>query len=334
VEFRTHIKPLPSDWRIDHTSSFLCLGSCFADRIGGRLNAHKFPSLVNPFGVVFHPQPLLELLRLCIGSSDAFLDALGRTHFQREEEHGSFLLHSDWNELSFAGLQDEVLHLRDDIQGFLQKADYLVLTFGTAIGFHHKALDQVVANCHRFPTGDFDKVTSAVSVLGESARAVLDLLFAFKPDIKVLLTVSPVRHIRSGLVESSASKARLRVLCDDLVAYHPQIAYFPSYELLVDDLRDYRFFEKDMIHPNEIALDYIWNHFDGVYFDEETRLVNQGIEEVQRSLQHRPRYQQGKSHHQFLDKLKAKIALLGEKVDMDAEREALSELRRAAGLGD
>lgn len=334
MDFRTQINPQPADWRIDHATSLLCLGSCFADRIGARLQSHKFPSLVNPFGVVFHPLPLLELLRLCLGTADELLEALDKTHFQREEEHGSFLLHSQWNEFSYAGLQDEVLLLRDEVQAFLATADAVVLTFGTAIGFHHKGMDQVVANCHRFPGGDFEQVVSEVDLLAEAGRQVLDLLLAFKPEINIVLTVSPVRHLRSGLVESSGSKARLRVLCDQLVAHHPQISYFPSYELMVDDLRGYRFYEKDMLHPNEVALDYIWDHFDGVYFDDETRLINQGVEEVQRSLQHRPRYQQGKSHQQFLNKLKAKIDLLGEKVNMEEERSALTELRRAAGLED
>lgn len=328
MNFRTELKLNPSDWKISHNSSILCLGSCFADEIGNRLASHKFPTLVNPFGIVYHPYPLIELLNGFCKSEDEFLNELYPTFFNKDDRWGSFALPG-----THASRESLVFHLQgihQYLSEYLKTLDFLILTFGTSIGFYHEKLDRTVANCHKFPERDFNRFLDNSDRMSESISETLTTLQELNPRLKVIVTVSPVRHIRSGIVNNSASKAHLRILCSELEATIDKVEYFPSYEIVMDDLRDYRFFKADMIHPNEVAVDYIWNKMVGVYFSEETQRLNHRIEQVNRDLAHRPMQPQSQAHQKFLDQLEEKISQLATTVDMAPEKEALDGLRKFA----
>ncbi len=325
MSFRTELNIGQTDWRIDHNSKILCLGSCFADEIGSRLQQSKFPTLVNPFGIIYHPAPLIDLLKGFLQSEDAFLEVLTPTIFNREGTWGSFSLPG--THLSREQLLNHIRGIHQKMSGYLPNADYLILTFGTAIGFYHEKLERTVANCHKFPDKDFKRIMDGSDGMYEQVSAALKKLIEINPGLKIMVTVSPVRHIRSGLVNNSASKSLLRVLCFELESSMNEVQYFPAYELMMDDLRDYRFYKPDMIHPNGVAVDYIWEKLGGSYFSEETRTLTGKIEQVRRDLAHRPMQPQSLAYKKFLVQLESKINQLASQVNMDAELESLSQMK-------
>ena len=259
-----------------------------------------------------------------------FISCQEDSFFEREGRWGSFLLPGTHD-----SKKDRLEHLQnthDKVSAALTDGKYLVLTFGTAIGFHHLQLDQIVANCHKFPGQDFERHITPLGQLYSFARESLAQIFALNPDLKVLLTVSPVRHIRSGLENNSVSKALLRALCHHLVSVFPAVGYFPSYEIMMDDLRDYRFYRSDLIHPNEMAVDYIWEKLANGYFSEGTRELLQQIGQVMRDLAHRPINPRSEGHKRFLVQLEKKISQLSGQVDLTGEWAQLRDLKAEAGL--
>ena len=251
--------------------------------------------------------------------------------FEREGRWGTFALPGthDSEEARLEYLQK--VHSKSSAS--LANSKYLVITFGTAIGFHHHQLEQIVANCHKFPGQDFQRQITPLADLYEVALTSLDQIFSLNPDLKVLLTVSPVRHIRSGLENNSVSKAILRALCHQLVSVFPSVDYFPSFEIMMDDLRDYRFYRSDLIHPNEMALDYIWEKLANGYFPEETRELLQRIEQVLRDLKHRPINPRSEGHKRFLQQLERKMEQIPEPIDLSGEWAQLRSLKKETGLG-
>ena len=327
MTFRTELNPESTDWKIDHHSRMLCLGSCFADEIGSRLQQGKFRALVNPFGIVFHPYPLIDLLNGFCRSEEEFLGDLLPTIFNREEQWGSFALpgvHPNRD-----ALIKHIRFIHELVSGYLETADYLVLTFGTAIGFYHENLELTVANCHKFPEKDFNRFVDWSDGMYERVSQALSNLNQVNPKLKFIITVSPVRHIRSGLINNSTSKALLRVLCSELASHSENIEYFPSYEIMMDDLRDYRFYKPDMIHPSEVAVNYIWEKLASVYFSNETHDLMAKVEQVRKDLAHRPMQPQSPAHRKFLDRLESKIRNLPPHLDMEPELEALSRMKKA-----
>ena len=329
MKFRTELQLPPSDWRINHQSPLLFLGSCFANEIGTRFTENKFPATVNPGGIIFHPLPLMALLKATMLPREEFLSQIQTDQFQREGQWGTFALpgtHSSQKELS-----DHLEALHHTLSQALKNSKYLVLTFGTAIGFNHQTLDKIVANCHKFPGDHFQRQTTTLKILTDTVTATLKKAMAFNPGLRILVTVSPIRHIRSGMVANSASKSILRTLCFELESTLEAVRYFPSFEIMMDDLRDYRFYKSDLIHPNQMALDYIWEKVAGVFFSNDTQEDILNLEKVQRDLAHRPQNPQAPAHHKFIKQLESKIESLEPILDMSLEREILKRLKQEAG---
>lgn len=201
------------------------------------------------------------------------------------------------------------------VHDLLKSADFLFITLGTMIGYQMIDTNEIVANCHKLPASQFTKTESTL----EECFSILDPLFVQlwdnNPDLNIVLTVSPVRHIKDGIIKNSRSKAKLIMLCDQLVNSHPKVSYFPAYEWMVDDLRDYRFYEKDLIHPNEQAIDYIWEKFGAVYFEPKTTDLLQKIEKINRAKQHKPFNPESIEHQMFISKLHEDINALESKYE-------------------
>jgi hypothetical protein len=204
---------------------------------------------------------------------------------------------------------------------FLRQADLMILTFGTAVGYIHRESRQLVANCHKIPQRAFEKTLLPLPDMQDAFAALQAHVQAFNPGLRLVLTVSPVRHLKDTLTGNSVSKALLRVLCHQLQQQYPAVSYFPAYELLLDDLRDYRFYKADLIHPTEVAEDYIWEKFRDAYFDAAFQQFTADWDKIRQALAHRPFQPASAAHQQFLHRTLAQLGQLHHQVDCRTEIE-------------
>lgn len=321
MDFRTEISLAPAANPIGHQAAIVSVGSCFAERMGDRLRHYKFRLLQNPFGIIFHPQPLVAPLRAALAGDGRYAQEL----FLHEGRWRHLAFHSKLSHHDRAFLEMMIAGSLQATRNALIQADLLILTLGSAIGFWHHASARIVANCHKLPQQDFETRMSRLGDLKPELEAFLQELFAVNPKVQVLLTVSPVRHLRSGIVDNAGSKAVLRALCQELTEDHARVHYFPAWELLMDDLRDYRFYGRDLTHPSDVAEDYVWEKFSGAWLSASAREVNGQLDAVLRDLAHRPVEPQGEAHRAFLHKLRERIDRLRGHVDLDLELRDVEE---------
>jgi hypothetical protein len=200
--------------------------------------------------------------------------------------------------------------LIDDTHLFMLNAKFLFLTLGSAFVFKNKANDQVVANCHKQASHLFYRELLTIDEINQALQDTLEQIKALNPSLHIILMISPVRHLRDGLVENQRSKARLIEAVHQQVQHSERIHYFPSYEIILDDLRDYRFYAKDLTNPNELAIDYVWGKFSDSFFNEETIKLNKRIKKITQGLNHRPFNPESLTHQSFVQNLKAEIKSL------------------------
>lgn len=316
--FRTEVHVAPSGLDLSLQNGFVTVGSCFAEVIGKRLQSYKARVLVNPFGTIFNPLSVCKLLEAAIGQPHAFEQHL--------VQHGGIWYAYDLHSSLSSPDRDELLHLirqrLQDTGQALQQASLLVVTLGTAVGYRLHDTGQVVANCHKLPAKNFSRQLLPLDEMLTAFESTLALLKQFNPNLKVLLTVSPVRHIKEGIETNSVSKALLRVLCHQLTERHTQVLYFPAYEIMLDDLRDYRFYGRDMIHPTEQAEDYIWDKFSAAYLDQDFRAFQKEWEKIKRALLHRPFHPESDAHQAFLQSTLQQLQTLADKHGLDTQVEA------------
>lgn len=321
MEFRTEIFPKPAAHPIGHTSAIVSVGSCFAERIGDRLRHYKFRLLQNPFGIIFHPQPLIAPLKAALDQNVDFSKDL----FFHEGRWRSLAFHSKLSHHDRDFLEAMVSWALQATRNALLQADLFIITLGSAIGFWHKQSAHIVANCHKLPQQDFESRMSRVTDLKADYEHFFAQLFAANPKVQVLLTVSPVRHLRTGIVENAGSKAVLRALCQELTEDHERVHYFPSWEILMDDLRDYRFYGRDLTHPTEVAEDYVWEKFSDAWVSPTAREVNKALESIFRDLAHRPVDPKSDASLAFLKKLHSRMDALRPLVDLELEFREVEE---------
>lgn len=261
------------------------IGSCFTEHIFKKLHQLKFNVHSNPFGIVFNPQSIYQQFKRIVhtqefGHNDDFI--FNQQLWHAWEAHGS-LSKEDKKEL----IHDLNLSLRL-WKKHLSEAKYLIITLGSAYVYYHHASHQWVANCHKVPQKEFEKQLIPATDIIRKFSEVFDLIRLENPDIKIILTVSPVRHLRDGAIENNLSKSILIQSAHELVSKFNNCFYFPAYELVIDDLRDYRFFESDLMHPNQPAIDYVWGKFSNAYFRENTKALNKQIEDIVKAFSHKP----------------------------------------------
>lgn len=274
----------------------MLVGSCFTENIGARLSSCKFRTLNNPFGIVYNPVSIARCLESLLdgdrlfGSGDVFPHG-GLWH--SPEHHGHF---------SKPGLQETLDGLNaalNESAVFLKNTDRLLLTLGTADVFESQETGRVVANNHKLPANSFRERRLSASEVADTLIAILRLLHSRNPNLHVVLSISPIRHLRSGAVANQRSKATLVLACEEICRQLDFAFYFPAYELLLDDLRDYRFYAADMIHPSETAVEYIWQFFADTFFDAETKRLNARIEKIAAAARHRPFNPDTEAHRAF-----------------------------------
>ncbi|MEQ9231951.1 MAG: GSCFA domain-containing protein, partial [Cyclobacteriaceae bacterium] len=254
--------PIPaSPIKISLADSVVSMGSCFADSIGSKLSDHKFNILSNPFGTIYNPISLCDLFNDEINDSEIIENKGVYYHWQA---------HGEISALTKDDLLENLNSKRQNLKAALLKADWLIITLGSAFAYRLKSSQKIVANCHKVPQSEFTKELLSIEAMAESLSNAFQQLKTQNPSLNIIFTVSPVRHTRDGLVENNRSKARLMEVSRELSQSNDWITYFPAYEIMVDELRDYRFYAKDLVHPNEEAIDYIWKRFGETYFDPDT----------------------------------------------------------------
>ncbi len=265
---------------IDHQNSLLFLGSCFSDEMAARFSKAGFEVLSNPFGTIFHPLPLARIL-------ENALDQNGDFHFFEDRDRWfSWDASTLFSGASEAGLRADFRRIQRNLQEYLQQSKHLFVTFGTARGYVLRENQLVVANCHKQNAPRFEKQLTAIESIVSAWDRVLVKLAKLNPGLKVVFTVSPVRHAKDGLVENNRSKARL-LESITLLEARSSCAYFPSYELVVDELRDYRFYKEDLVHPSELAVSYIWEKVQLACCRAETRELIRETEKMRAFSLHR-----------------------------------------------
>lgn len=310
--FRTAIEVRPKS-PIDHQHTILTAGSCFADHFGVRLQNAKFTVWPNLLGASFQPLAIHHHLEMALTATPP-ADAL---FLQRDDAWYHFSFHSRWHRETKAALQDELTSSLHQLKDFLLNTNTLILTYGTAWAYEHVTTRSLVANCHKVASKEFRKHLLSPAQIIDSFTRLREQLKNSLPDLRVILTVSPVRHTRDTLELNAVSKSALRLACHYLAQQFEHVEYYPAYEIMMDDLRDYRFYEKDMIHPNATAHDYIWQHFSSTYFSATTADLIKRIESIQLDLLHRPFRPDSTEHQKFLQQLKNRISELKDQINVD-----------------
>lgn len=295
--------------QIDYNSKLFLLGSCFSENIGEKFDYYKLNSNVNPFGILFHPLAIENLITRSV-NKNYYTDQ--EIHFVNEQ-WCCLDAHSKLNNISKQELLLELNNQLDETNNALQKASHVIITLGTAWVYRHIETDRIVANCHKNPQKIFLKELLSVDDVTQSLDAILAMVKSVNPNVNVLLTVSPVRHLKDGFVENTRSKSHLLSGIHQIVDLRKKVYYFPSYEIVMDELRDYRFYKSDMVHPNQLAVDYIWNKFSSVWFSEEGLSTLKIVGNIQNKKAHKPFNPHSIAHQEFLTKLQSEIDELQEK---------------------
>lgn len=267
MEFKLNFEPERPKFRIHHGDTLLFLGSCFSDEIAGKAGYHGLKVRSNPFGTVFHP----SLLSLFINDS---IQGVGEEKIlNRNDIFLSWDANSTVFEYSAVHLAKKLQQIRKNLLLHLKETKAFFITFGSAWAYRFLETDHLVANCHKVPGNQFKKELISIDDMYTQWNFTIQLIRELNPDIEIIFTVSPVRHVKDGLIENNQSKAILIELVRRLVEAGSAY-YFPSYEIVIDELRDYRFYKKDHVHPSEEAIEYIWRRFESTFCDPETIGLN------------------------------------------------------------
>jgi hypothetical protein len=303
MDFHAEFTPKPFAQRIRYGQKLLLAGSCFTENMGEKLRQHKFPVLENPHGILFNPVSIGKAVTSYIENKRYTADDL----FFENELWGSWQHHTRFSDIAQAGCLDKINQSQAAAHAFLKGADWIVLTLGSA--FVYEKDGAVVANCHKVPTDKFRRRLLTVEEVLATLDNLIHRLLMFNPRLHIVFTISPVRHLREGFVENNRSKAVLIQAVHHLVDKFNQLFYFPAYELVIDDLRDYRFFAEDMVHPNYQATNYVWEKFVQACIDGPTQALMQQIADIRTARHHKPFNPGSEAHRKFLknylDKTKA-----------------------------
>lgn len=291
------------NYLIDYNSNILLLGSCFVENLGAKLSYFKFQNLQNPFGIIFQPKAIESIIS----------NAINEKHYSEKDV---FFLNEQWHcfeahsRLSASSKDDLLATLNEQnvltsLQ--LKKASHVIITLGTAWVYRFIKSDTLVANCHKIPQKQFNKELLSVDEVSKSLQSITHLIESINPKAAILFTVSPVRHIKDGFIENTQSKAHLLAAIHQYLNSRSKIInhhsfYFPSYEIMMDELRDYRFYAEDMVHPSKVAIQYIWEKFQEAWISNDALQTMNAVEAIQKRIQHKPYNPNSEAHQKFLQK--------------------------------
>ena len=310
MQFTTKIPVEKSTFPIDYDSKILLLGSCFAENMGKKFAYFKFQATTNPFGIIFNVVSLEKLIRRAIENrifteNDIF--------FHNDLWH-CFDLHSELSNPDKENFLSNLNSVLESTHKQISSLTHCIITLGTSWVYRNIKTNEIVANCHKVPQKEFTKELLSINQTEESLQNVVSLIHSVNPNCKFIFTVSPVRHIKDGFIENTLSKSHLIAAIHNFKLATRNSQYFPAYEIMMDELRDYRFYAEDMLHPNQTAIDYIWMGFFENYISESVFGLMNEICSIQKGLQHRPFNPNTESHQKFLKSLKTKMTTIKKKL--------------------
>ena len=306
MKFLLDIDIQPPKEKISYHDKIMVVGSCFTEHIGGRLSELKFPVLQNPNGILFDPLSVASSLQSYIDNrkyTDADL-------FLMDDLWQNWQHHSRFSGINKEGVLQHINASQNDAHQFLKEANWLIITLGSSFSYQLNKTNEPVANCHKAPAQTFKKVLVEISETIRTYGELLAALNRFNPLLKVLFTISPVRHIRDGVVENNRSKARLLEAVHSLVEQHDQAFYFPAYELVIDVLRDYRFYDIDLVHPNYAATEFVFEKFTSTYINAEAQSLMEDVRKIISAYKHKPFHPSSEAHKLFIEKNLQQVLLL------------------------
>lgn len=307
MHFTTKVPVKTYEFPINYESKLLLLGSCFAENMGEKFHYFKFQTTINPFGIIFNPISIEKLVNRVVNQKKfTEIDI-----FYHNDLWHSYEVHSECSRADKAAFLQELNDTLYAMHRQITEATHVVITYGTSWVYRLKSSNEIVANCHKVPQSEFTKEIISPETIAQSIRNTIDTIHQINPDCKFIFTVSPVRHAKDGFPENQRSKAHLITAIQTIL--NPKssfLNYFPSYEIMMDELRDYRFYADDMLHPSQTAIDYIWIRFFEHYINDNCFAVMQEVCNIQKGLAHRPFNPDSKSHQQFLKNLNQKIIRL------------------------
>jgi len=310
MEFRTTFEIESSENKISHRDPVMLIGSCFALNIGEKLSEGKIPVMVNPSGTVYNPVSVVVALDSIMKEKIYTIDDL----YCHKGTWLSFDHYTDFSADEPGKVIDAVNHRVKEAHSFLASASFLFITFGTARIYRFRKSGKIVSNCHKVPASEFERELLTVEDIADLWSTRLDNLDRLFPGKQVVFSVSPVRHIKDGAHANQVSKSTLFLAVEKLLEHRTSPRYFPAYELLMDDLRDYRYYADDMLHPSDAAIEYIWNAFVSSYFGNDTKELWKEISAVSRGMGHRFRSDSAVQREQFVRKMLSKIDAIAARV--------------------
>ena len=300
--FTTKIDIKPSEFRIDYSSKMVTLGSCFSENIGSKLKGAYFDIDVNPFGVLFNPISIKQSLELAVdGKMFTEHDLFQHNSLWNSFYHSSYFSDTD-KDKCLAKINSRLLNFATSIKSI----DYLIITFGTAWVYKHHSNGKVVSNCHKLPASTFERYRLSAEEIVEQYTDIIHKLQLINPNIKFIFSVSPVRHWKDGPTENNISKGILLQAIQQLEKEFNNVLYFPAFEIVVDELRDYRFYASDMLHPSELAVDYIFSNFQNAFFQSETVSVYNELVQYAKAIHHKPTHIDTPEYEKFRVSIDAK----------------------------
>jgi hypothetical protein len=310
MQFRTQIPISKSQNSIDYNSKIVSLGSCFAENIAEKLDYFKFQNTCNPFGIIFNPVSIEKIIHKVV-NQELFTE---KDIFFHNERWHCFDVHSDLNHSNKEAFLENINAILQETNNQITQSTHIIITYGTSWVYRNLESNSIVANCHKVPQKEFSKAILTVEIIEKSIKNTIDLIQKVNPKANIIFTVSPVRHLKDGFVENQVSKAHLITaiyqIFQSAICNLQSAIYFPSYEIMMDELRDYRFYAEDMLHPSKVAIDYIWQRFSETSIFEESHSIMEEVETIQKGLSHRSFNPNSESHLQFLSKLQDKMVKL------------------------
>lgn len=283
MQFTYKVPTSQSNYKLDFNDNFFLIGSCFSENIGLKLRNSKFNTYQNPHGITFNP----------LSISNTILDILDKKVYHKDDVFETSGLWLSWKHHSkiwgedFKSFLEGINQINSQAYQKLINANVAIVTLGTSFYYTLKETGNVVNNCHKQPASLFEKELSSAQEIVFRFKEWIEKLLSINTDIKIIFTISPVRHLKEGAFENNVSKSTLFLAVNELLNRYPQTSYFPAYEIVMDELRDYRFYESDWVHPNQLATDYIWEKFSEVYFTKETHQIISKVDQIKNAAQHK-----------------------------------------------
>ncbi len=303
MKFRTEIDLIEHDNPIEHNDKILTIGSCFAQNIGEYFINAKMNASVNPFGVLYNPISILNSIKLLTGKIQFSEDEL----INDQDEWHSFYHHSDFSHHDKNLVINKIKDGLESTREFISKASRIIFTYGTSYVFEFYETGIIASNCHKIDRKKFKRYRLSQGKVSEAIKNTLEEIAGLNNNCEFIFTVSPVRHWKDGAVENQLSKSTLLLAVNEIVKNNSSCSYFPSYEIMMDDLREYRFYASDLVHPNTIATDYIWEKFSESMLSAECRKIIGEVEAISRAKAHRVRNPESGKHRQFIEATLEKI---------------------------